>query len=387
MDDYQTDEFNQIILDNIPASIITINKDGYITSANKYYQNFARNKDYRKHNILTSDFFIREKLTNEFKKLFKDGRTVRRENCYEKNSQGEDKYFRLAAFPIRDKKGNIEGAISIGLDNTEVILAEKKLIKLNTDLEKIVKERTRELDRVNDKLNKILNLKSTFMEDVSHELRNPLAVIQLELELLSQAKDCTDKENFKEPLNQIFAEIKRMATMMTDLFLLANSNSTKQSLNYQKIDLNRLIESVIKSIKIQADQKNIAIEHKNKGNKVGVMVDKKMIEKLISNLIRNAIKYNRNNGWIKVWTEKTENEIILKVADSGIGISKKDLPNIFTRFYRAGRVKSGGKSGSGLGLAICKLITERHNGTITVESTLGQGSIFTVKIPPKLKKG
>lgn len=382
MEQEKIEQFNSIILDNMPASVITVDKNGFITSANKYYQNFARHKDYRNHNIFTSEFFIREKLTEEYKKLFADGTPVRRENCHETNNRGEDRYFKIIAVPFRDENGNIEGAISIGWDNTNIVLAEKKLIDLNNNLEKIVEERTHELNKLNEKLNGVLDFKSAFMADVSHELRNPLAIIQLELELLAKAEKI-DKENFKEPLEQIFIEIKRMTTLLADISLLVNSDSFSHKLNYIDIDLNELLGSVIKSLKIQAAKKNIEIEQRESHGEVKLVGDREMLEKMLSNLIRNAIKYNKDNGWVKTWIEKTDDEIILGVEDSGMGIPEKDIPHIFDRFYRASNTKTGGKSGSGLGLAISKLIAEMHQGTIEVKSKINEGSLFTVKIPLK----
>lgn len=372
-------EINKRILDNAPISIITINKEGFITSANKYYLFFSKTKDYRNHNIFNSKFFIRENLVQDYKKLLTDGIEVRREKCYEKNSKGEDKYMNLIAVPLRDKDGKIEGALSMAMDNTEAVLFKNQLQELNKNLDMKIKQKTAELKEANKKLGDVLDLKVQFMADVSHELRTSLTIIQGNLELMNP--NASGKENNIEESGQIFNEIKRMSGMLADLSLLANSDSAVQKLDYKKIDLNKLILSAVKSLEVVAKEKNIAIEHKNNKTEIAITADKSKLEKLIMNLIRNAIRYNKDNGWIKIWTEKGENEIILTVEDSGIGIPQKHLPRIFERFYRVNKNKSRNEGGTGLGLAICKWVVEAHGGKINVESTVGQGSAFKVILP------
>ncbi|KKR20812.1 MAG: Two-component hybrid sensor and regulator [Parcubacteria group bacterium GW2011_GWE2_39_37] len=372
-------EFNNIILDNVPVSIITLDKEGYVTSANKYYNNFSNSKkDYRKHSIFTGSFFNREKLVDDYKKLLANGTIVRRDNCYERNSAGEDKYFKIIAVPFLDNKGNIEGAISMAIDNTEAVLAKNKLLELNNELEKKVTKRTAELNAVNMELNKVLELKSIFMADVSHELRTSLTIIQGNLELMFINKDC--KSENLESHQQILSEVKRMSAMLTDLATITNSEDN-QRLNYKKINLDELISLVCKSLKVIADTKNIKIEFKKDIIGTEMMADESKLEKLFSNLIRNAIRYNKNNGWIRIWKEITETEIKIMVEDNGVGISQEHLPNIFERFYRVDRARTRNDGGSGLGLAICQWVANGHGGKIEVESALGKGSLFTVNLP------
>lgn len=139
-------------MDNAPMSIITIDKSGIITSANKYYRTFSKTKDFFNHSIFKSNFFNRDNLLEDYRKLLADGTFVKRENCWEKNSKGEDKYLKIIAVPLRDKDGNIEGALSMALDNTETVLYKNELEKLNRELEIRVKERTIELEEANKEL-------------------------------------------------------------------------------------------------------------------------------------------------------------------------------------------------------------------------------------------
>jgi len=133
-------------------------------------------------------------------------------------------------------------------------------------------------------------------------------------------------------------------------------------------------------------EKNIRLDHRNKESRVRITADKGKIEKLLLNLVRNAIRYNRQNGRVGIWVEESENEIALKVKDSGIGIPREHLPNIFERFYRVDKARSRHEGGSGLGLAICKWVAEMHKGGIDVSSTVGKGTLFTVRLPKMRKK-
>jgi diguanylate cyclase (GGDEF)-like protein/PAS domain S-box-containing protein len=151
----KSDDINRKILDNAPMSIVTIDKDGLMTSANKYFQNFSRSKNFRHRSIFSSKFFIRENLREDYKRLLSDGTMISRENCYEKNNRGEDKYLKIIAVPLRDKAGNIEGALSMAVDNTEVVLYKNELEKLNRHLEAKVRERTVALEDANRELERL----------------------------------------------------------------------------------------------------------------------------------------------------------------------------------------------------------------------------------------
>ncbi|KKQ61140.1 MAG: Sensor histidine kinase [Parcubacteria group bacterium GW2011_GWE2_38_18] len=374
----ESNELNKIILDNAPVSIITIDKEGCITSANKYFHKFSNAKYYHKHSIFTGSFFNRENLVDDYKKLLSDGTIVKRENCYEKNSKGEDKYLKIIAVPIRNEAGEIEGAISMAIDNTENVSFKHKILELNNELERKVKKRTAELNEANMELAKVLELKSIFMADISHELRTSLTIIQGNMELMSLHQN--GNSEFLESNHQILSEVKRMSVMLTDLTTITNSDAN-QILNYKRVDLDELISSVCKSLKVIADIKNVKIEFKKNIIGAEIMADENKLEKLLSNLVRNAIRYNNNNGWIKVWTQATGKEIKIFVEDNGMGIPQEHLPNIFERFYRVDRARTRSDGGSGLGLAICQWVAKIHGGKIEVKSKLGQGSVFSVSLP------
>lgn len=379
-----SNKLNQKIIDNAPMSIITIDKKGWMTSANKYFLNFSRTNSYHKHNIFKSAFFIREDLVNNYKKLLKSGGIIKKDNCYEKNNRGEDKYLKIIAVPLRDKNKKIEGILSMAVDNTETILFKNKLQELNNNLEIKIKQRTAKLDEVNKELEKILKLRSNFMENISHELRTSLTIIQGNLELI--ASDSKISKIKEEEFAHITGEIKRMSKMLTDLTFLTNLNSSNRKLKYENFFLNEVIDLICKSLRVMAIKNNVRIKHIKSENKILIRADKEKLKKMLINLVVNAIKYNKKGGWIKIWTEEKKEKIIIKISDSGVGIAKEHLPYIFERFYRVDKSRSRSSGGFGLGLAICKWIAELHGGEIDVSSKLNKGTTFTIKLPRKKRK-
>jgi PAS domain S-box-containing protein len=374
-----TAKFHKIILDNIPVSVITIDKQGNITSVNKHFWHLSREKSFKGKNIFKGEFFNREDLVSDFKKLLADGTIVRRNDCHELNSKGEDEYLRILAVPFRNAMGEIEGAISLASDNTEAVLLRNKLIDVNKGLEDKIRERTSELDRVNAELKKVLELKSTFIADVSHEFRTSLTIMQCSTELLLKLGNFDGKN--LELFNNLITEIKRVSGMLSDLSLLTKSNTVKVKVTHKKINLNVLISTLCKSLSLIADKRNIRIEHINKNLPVSVCVDKDDMERVVFNLIRNAIKYNKDNGVIRIWAEKNKKGVSLNVEDTGIGIPENEIENIFERFYQVDKSRTRNELDSGLGLAISKHIVEGYGGKITVKSKLGKGSLFSVYLP------
>jgi signal transduction histidine kinase len=134
-------------------------------------------------------------------------------------------------------------------------------------------------------------------------------------------------------------------------------------------------------LKILADQKKIALIYKKGAKKIKITGDEAKLEKLLLNIVRNAIKYTNEKGRVKIWAERLAREATIAIEDNGVGIPEKDLPYIFERFYRVDKSRSREEGGTGIGLSIAKWIAEAHNGSITVESTVGKGTKFTVHLP------
>ncbi len=381
----QLHEFNKRILDNSPVSIIVLDKKGIVIAVNNLAKKIMNKTDEQAINRkLTNTKSIKnnKELLKKYHLLLREGKPFFYKNMsYSPEKSKKQLFLNIIAVPLFDKNKKIDGAISMALDNTEAISAKRKLEELNRNLEQRVIERTNQLDKINKQLNKILELKSKFISDASHELRTPLTIIQGNLDLaIRETKNLNN--DIPETFSLINKEIEQISSILTDLTMLTNSDSQTERLAYEKIDLAQLIKAVSQSLGILALQKNITIKNKASSDNFNIMGDEAKLEKLLLNIVRNAIKYNKENGWVKIWTEKINDEARIIVEDNGLGIPRQDLPYIFERFYRVDKSRSRNEEGgTGLGLSIAKWIAEAHKGKISAESTLGKGSKFTIHLP------
>jgi signal transduction histidine kinase len=182
-------------------------------------------------------------------------------------------------------------------------------------------------------------------------------------------------------MERILKESKRTAMLVDDLLLIARSDSELAAFERQPLDLSSLLNDAASQARTLAEAKNISIVSQIPPQPVVIGGDELSIRRLFMAIIDNAVKYTPQHGtvWIEMNAEK--GEAFIRIRDNGLGISKVDLPRVFDRFWRADKVRSRDEGGTGLGLAIARGITERHSGLLTVESKLGKGSTFSVRLP------
>lgn len=214
--------------------------------------------------------------------------------------------------------------------------------------------------------------------NISHELRTPLAGIKAIIETLQNGA-ISDRKAAKDFLTRVDSEIDRMMQMVMELTELSRIESGRGDLKRDTVNLNSLIEEAIASFKPQADRKSIALSAELFTDLPLIRADKDRIYQVITNLVHNAIKFTHSGGAVLISTEGSENWVLVKVSDTGVGISKEDLTRIFERFYKADKARSG--EGAGLGLAIAKHVVQAHGGNIWVESEEGKGSTFFFNLP------
>src|SRR3989339_24068 len=396
-------EFNRRILDNAPVSIIVLDKKGFIVTINNLAAVII-NEPVKKiiGSKLIEDSSIKkfDDLVWSYKELLRKGKSFYYNNMPYRHASGRQRYLNIVAVPLLDKNKKVDGAISMALDNTETVLAKQKLENMNKDLEKKVKLRTQELNIANHTIKTALESKSKFMADASHEIRTPLTIIKGNLDLAIWGAK-TESGEIPEIFLMIDKEIKFITNILSDLTMLTNIDSNTERLNLGRVNLGELIEGVGASLRAVAREKEVALKYPTKYSrrnganwsysarweKLEITGDREKLEKLLLNLMRNAIKYSKKQGYVKVWAESDKKGVRVIVEDNGIGIPKSDLPHIFERFFRVNRVRSRSEGGTGLGLAICKWITETHGGTICAESVLHQGSKFTVFLPFQAARG
>lgn len=219
-----------------------------------------------------------------------------------------------------------------------------------------------------------------FSADASHELKTPLTILRGEVELLLSSERTF--EDYKRGLRVILEEVRRMSEIVEDLLTLAKADLGATQLYFAPVDLADLITEVFEKAKSlpEAEGKQFTLSRRDP---LVIEGDADRLRQMVMNLVVNAFRYTPPGGKIDVSLGGVDGRTVISVADTGIGISEKDIDRIFDRFYRAPEARTMGAGGSGLGLNICKWIAEAHGGTIRVRSRLGKGSDFTVEIPQK----
>lgn len=229
------------------------------------------------------------------------------------------------------------------------------------------------------RMNALDQSRQEFVANVSHELKTPMTSMKvLAASLLSE--DNVDPAVYREFLEDIDSEIDRENKIISDLLALVKEDRTNIDLEMTETDINELAETVMKRMRPIAEIADIAMTLINR-REVHAEVDSTRINLVLTNLIENAIKYNREHGEVTVTVDADEEYFTLSVADNGIGIPEEDQARIFERFFRVDKSRSREIGGTGLGLSITKSAILRHHGTISVESKEGEGTTFTVRIP------
>ena len=224
-------------------------------------------------------------------------------------------------------------------------------------------------------------MKSDFVSSVSHELRTPLASILGYLEILSTGEvgDLTELQS--EFLGIIDANAHRLLSLIDDLLTLSGLENGKLAMRFEAFDLGGLVSGAVQAERPALLERRQEIDVQIPDAAVEVTADTDRLRQVVANLLANAVKFTPEDGRISVRLTESDGEAELVVEDSGIGISEDDLGRMFERFFRARSATEQAIPGTGLGLAISKGIVDAHGGTITVESELGRGSAFTVRLP------
>ena len=252
---------------------------------------------------------------------------------------------------------------------------DKLEIKSFTELEDMA-------DAVNNmlfRLNSLENSRQEFVSNVSHELKTPLTSIKILADSLVQQPDAPPAV-YQEFLGDINAEIDRENRIITDLLELVKLDRKNGEMHIAMVSVNELLEILMKRIKPIAQTYNVDLIYESY-RKVDAEVDEVKMSLAISNLVENAVKYNKEGGWVKVTLDSDHKYFIVTVSDSGIGIPESSVKHIFDRFYRVDKMRARKTGGTGLGLSITKSVILMHNGQLRVESTEGEGTTFTVKVP------
>lgn len=245
-----------------------------------------------------------------------------------------------------------------------------------------------ETEHIGDAFNRVLERmkvldtsRQEFVSNVSHELRTPITSMKVLADSLISQKD-VPIELYQEFMADIAEEIDREDKIITDLLSLVKMDRTAADLNITEVDIDALVELIMRRLRPIAQNRDVEVVYESV-RPVTAAVDEVKMAQIISNLVENAIKYNKEHGWVRVKLDADHQYFTVEVADSGIGIPAESVDHIYERFYRVDKSRSREIGGTGLGLAITRGAILMHRGTIKVESIEGEGTTFTIRIPLK----
>jgi two-component system phosphate regulon sensor histidine kinase PhoR len=246
------------------------------------------------------------------------------------------------------------------------------IFEVNKDVEAWAKDHKEEIEYFKN----LENYRREFLGNVSHELKTPIFNIQgYVMTLLDGAID--DPKVNKSYLERAEKSVERMISIIEDLEIITQFESGQLMLQKEKFDIVELCTDIMQSIQFSAEKSNVKLSFKELYDKpIFVKADKESIQKVITNLLVNSIKYSKEQGESKVAFYDMDENILIEVADNGIGIAKEHIPRLFERFYRVDRSRSRDIGGTGLGLSIVKHIIEAHDQTISVRSLVDVGTTF-----------
>ncbi len=266
---------------------------------------------------------------------------------------GREVYLRCHAVPVKDEEGALLGGVAVLQDITQL----------------------KELER----------MKADFVAMVTHELRAPVAAIEQQLTVILKGLAGEINERQARMLGRAKERAKGLLDLVRDLLDLSKIEAGMQVQYMEPVDIGELLTKVVDLMRSQAEQKGLHLEFELESALPSVNADAANMEGVFTNLISNAIKYTPEGGLVRVAGKREGDYIRIDVQDTGIGISEKDLPRIFERFYRVKTEKTRQIVGTGLGLSIVKQVVDAHLGTIDVQSVENQGTLFTVKLPVVVK--
>jgi len=232
-------------------------------------------------------------------------------------------------------------------------------------------------NKMNDALARSLNLRKQMTADIAHELRTPLSLIIGHAEAVHDGVLPPSTENFEI----IREEAERLEQLVNDLRILSLADAGELSVDFQPVDVNKLLSDIQSHYLIQFNQKRIALNLESAPAVLSATLDPIRFSQVLTNILDNALRYTPENGRVDISTRQVNDQIEIAIQHSGRGVTAEEAVHLFDRFYRADESRARDKGGSGLGLAIARSIVEMHEGRIWAESETGKGLKVTVVLP------
>ena len=280
----------------------------------------------------------------------KTGQATRSELSLTDSSTRGERHIEVSAVPIKKADDEMSGAVVLFHDITE--------------------------------LKRVDQIRREFVANVSHELRTPLSILRGYIEVLRDEPE-TPREELARILPIMERHSNRLQRLVNDLLSLAQLESSQATLDLSVVRVDQLFNNLIRDWKERLATKNLKVIVDLPPDALTFYADGTRLEEVLYNLLDNAVKFSHENGQIHLQATRRGPDMVLSVADNGLGIAKEHLPRIFERFYRADKARSRELGGTGLGLAIVKHIAQLHGGRVEVESEVGQGTTIRVVLPVK----
>ena len=282
------------------------------------------------------------------------------------DNEGKSKYHLLVSFPQKKKFLFSE---LVGITVLSIVFTLIIIIAYSSALNQLIKQR------------QISEIKTDFINNMTHEFKTPIATINLALDAIKNPKIIDDKEKTKRYLQMIRDENKRMHAQVENVLRISKLEKKELDISKESNDLHEIMEEAIEHVNLIIEDRQGTIETHFVAKRTTVLLNDVHFTNVLVNILDNAIKYSPETPKIDVYTENVKDFIIIKIKDQGAGMSKMAQKRIFEKFYREHTGDLHNVKGHGLGLAYVKRIIEDHNGQIFVESEKGKGSTFIIKIP------
>jgi PAS domain S-box-containing protein len=357
----QNEEYYRRLVQDANSIILRMDTNGRITFFNKFAQKFFgfRENEILRKSVIGTIVPVTDSAGRNLKIMIND--ILRNPRKYINNENenmlhsGERVWISWTNKALSDKKGSVKEILSIGNDISKIIKAEELL---------------KEVD----------NRKSAFVAGVSHEFKNPLAIIQASLSCVLDGLSGEINKKQKEMLGMAKRSTERLIRLVNDLLDVSKIEANKMKLKKEQIKFASLIDEVMAANSDQISKKALIFEKDFLEDPGVVWADKDKLAGAVTNLLSNAVKYTPCGGKITIRLSGSKKEVRFEISDSGPGIAKRDLWKLFDEFER---LTAERQEGTGLGLFITKYIIELHKGKIWVESELGKGSKFIFILPRK----
>ena len=283
---------------------------------------------------------------------------------------GEERSHSMSLNRIVDDRGEVIGYVSTSEDITERVQVEERLLE-SLETERKAVERLREVDQVKD----------AFVSSVSHELRTPITSILGYLEMLQEGAYGALGDEQRDAVHRVASNSSRLLSLIDDLLTLSRIQEGGLALIDRVVDLRNVVAAGCAVVAPSLDHRTLELEVDLPEEPVPFLGDRDMLERVVINLVSNAVKFTPEGGRVDVRLVTTDDQHVIEVADTGIGIPRQEQERLFTRFFRSSLAQEQAIPGSGLGLSIAHAIVEQHGGTVAVESEPGEGTTFRVALP------